>query len=392
MWLFAAARSNSPQPPSFLGKHRESAQQVEMLCELWKSAKSFQRAKFLPIVLLNPVPSFVPKFRMIMVLAAWVLAICAPIAQAQSSEFVAADGKISGTVLSQGDNRTLSQVAVDLRSHSAGVFRSVLTDFDGHFEVLGLPAGTYEIVVEESGYESVRTKAQLVGRSLKLVLYLLSSKPSQARRNNYTVSVRDLKIPGKARNEFRKGLECMAKKDPAGSLSHFTKATQAFPDYYEAYYHAGLMETKLGHRDEAMQDFQRAIDLSGGRYAWADFGMGYLLYQEGKPGEAEAIVRRGLEVDGDSPDGYALLGMALLRLNRVEEAENSARAALLRKPDFAEAYLVLADVYARRRNFREQLQDLDAYLQLDPTGPASTRVHQAREVALRMLGEAQPQH
>jgi len=51
---------------------------------------------------------------------------------------------------------------------------------------------------------------------------------------------------------------------------------------------------------------------------------------------------------------------------------------------------VLADVYARRRNYREQLQDLETYLRLDPRGPASARAHQAREMALKMLDGSQP--
>jgi len=34
----------------------------------------------------------------------------------------------------------------------------------------------------------------------------------------------------------------------------------------------GVVETTLGQLDEAMQAFQKAIDLSGGRYAWAELG------------------------------------------------------------------------------------------------------------------------
>jgi tetratricopeptide (TPR) repeat protein len=346
-----------------------------MLYEPRQPEKLLQRAKFLPILLLN-----------------LFLASSVPIANAQSVEITESTGTISGTVLSQGDNRTLSQVAVRLKSHSAGVFHSILTDYDGHFEVAGLPPGSYEINVEESGYDTVRTKAQLEGPSLKLVLYLTPAKWSPARQNEYTVSVRDLKIPDKAREEYQKGMERLAKDDYTGSVNHFAKAIKVFPEYYEALSQLGIAEIRLGSREEARKAFQAAIDLSKGRHAAAQFGLGYLLYLEGKADEAEAILRRGLELDGNAPDGHVILGLALLRLNRLDEAERSAREALLRKPGFAEAYLVLADVYARRRNYQEQVQDLETYLRLEPRGPASARAHQAREVALKMLGELQPQH
>jgi tetratricopeptide (TPR) repeat protein len=315
---------------------------------------------------------------------------CTPIVQAQVSDFQSTGGKISGTVLSQGDNRPMTQVAISLKSHSAGVFRSVLTDYDGRFEVAGLAPGTYEISVEESGYQPVRTKALLDGPSLKLVLYLMASTAPQTRTQNYSVSVRDLQISGKAHEEYNKGLLSLAKKDLVASLNHFTKAAKAFPQYYEAFYHMGVVQTSLGKMSEAMQAFQRSIDLSGGRYAWAHFGLGYALYLEDKPGEAEPIIRRGLEVDGNSPDGHAILGLVLLRLNRPDEAEKSAREALLRKPDFAQAYLVLSDAYGSRREYREQLKGLDTYLRLEPNGASSERARQAREVALKILSASIP--
>ncbi len=345
-----------------------------MLYEPRKPEKRLQRAKFLPILFLN-----------------LVLTSSIPNARAQSAEAAAPTGTISGTVLSQGDNRTLSQVGVRLKSHAAGVFHSILTDYDGHFEVAGLPAGSYEINVEESGYDTVQTKAQLEGPSLKLVLYLAPVKWTEARQKKYTVSVRELKIPDKAREEYQKGMVCLGKDDSAGGVNHFTKAIKAFPDYYEALSQLGIAEVHLGRKEEARKAFQAAIDLSKGKHAAAEFGLGYLLYLEGKPGEAEGILRRGLELDASAPDGHVILGMALLRLNRLDEAERSAREALLRKPGYAEAYLVLADVYARRRNYREQLQDLETYLRLDPRGPASARAHQAREMALKMLDGPPPQ-
>jgi len=311
--------------------------------------------------------------------------VWAPMAQAQAPGSEQTDGKISGTVLLKANHRPASQVAVKLKSHAVGIFRSILTDFDGHFEVKNLPASTYEIVVDEPGYEPAQTSSQLDGSTSKLVLYLKSSNLPQTERSSYTVSARELMIPGKAQHEYEKGLGSLAKKDLPASLSHFTKAVQTFPDFYEAYYHLGVAETRLGHLDEAMQAFQKTIDLSGGRHAWAEFGIGYVLYLEGKAEEAVTIIRRGLELDGSSPDGYLILGMALLRVNRLDEAERSAREVLLRNANFARAYLVLADVYGRRHEYRAQLQDLDAYLKLEPNGAESKIVREAREVVIRIV-------
>jgi Flp pilus assembly protein TadD len=347
-----------------------------MQCELRKAEKSNQQVGIHKILFLS--------FSLSLALIVW-----APLTQAQVPNAEPSDGTISGTVLLRTSNRPASQVAVKLKSHVTGVFRSVLTDLEGHFEIRSLPPSTYEIVVDEPGYEPAQTSAKLDGSSSKLVLYLNSSNTAQNERNSHTVSVHELKIPDKARHEYEKGLGSLGKNDLPGSVSHFTKAAQAFPEFYEAYYHLGVAETKQGHLDEAMPAFQKAIDLSGGRYAWAEFGIGYLQYLEGKTEEAITTIRRGLEVDGNSPDGYLLLGMALLRLNRSDEAEKCAREALLRKPNFAQAYLVLSDAYGRKREYVAQLQWLDAYLKLEPNGTDTERARQAREMVQGILAGKQ---
>jgi tetratricopeptide (TPR) repeat protein len=109
------------------------------------------------------------------------------------------------------------------------------------------------------------------------------------------------------------------------------------------------------------------------------------LCQEGKPGEAEIVIRRGLEAEYAGPEGYVVLSEALMRLNRLDEAEKSAREALLRNAGFAGAYLALADLAERRGDFRVELQNLDIYLKLQPNGPGNEQARHAREAAARRL-------
>jgi Tfp pilus assembly protein PilF len=312
--------------------------------------------------------------------------VCTPIARAQIAGVDRQAVEIFGTVFVERGNRPIGGVMVNIRSITGGPFVRVLTDWSGRFQVRGLNPGMYEIVVEEVGYEPTRETLQLLrGPSPPLELYLKASSSSPVRRTDYAVSARELRIPVKARNAFEKGLERLARNDADGSRTQFVRATVTFPDYYEAYYHMGVVDFRLGREEEAAQAFQRAIDLSGGRYAWAQFGLGLLLCRRGEYAEAETVIRRGLDVDGSSPTGHLFLSVALFHLNRLEAAEKSAREALLKKPGFASAYLVLADVHGRTGEYASQLQNLDAYLKLEPDGPASKRVREVREVVQRIV-------
>src|SRR5271169_1765697 len=101
----------------------------------------YLQERFLPILLLN-------------LCLYSTLSICIPSAKAQVTAFENSEGEISGTVLLEANKRPAGQVAVSLKSRAAGIVRSVLTDLEGHFQVRNLPRGTYEIAVEEAGYEA----------------------------------------------------------------------------------------------------------------------------------------------------------------------------------------------------------------------------------------------
>src|SRR5580692_12568918 len=139
-----------------------------------------QRTRLLPLLVLSFFLNLLPM-------------VWTPGASAQVSSFETTEGEISGTVLREADKRPATQVSVSLKSRAAGIFRSVLTDLEGHFKVQNLPRGTYDIAVDEEGYETAQTSAQLDGPSAKLVVYL-KSRPGAILPGRYLVSVRELKI------------------------------------------------------------------------------------------------------------------------------------------------------------------------------------------------------
>ncbi|PYT54516.1 MAG: hypothetical protein DMG43_05945 [Acidobacteria bacterium] len=313
---------------------------------------------------------------------------CAPMARAQLAAFDPRLGEINGSVLLERANRPMDGVIVNIRSLPGGPFASVLTDSSGRFQFRGLTDGAYEISVQEAGYEAACTTLQLYGPSPPLELYLKPSDLSPGKKTDSVVSLRQLRIPARARHAFQKGLDRLAKLDPIGGRSQFARAIAAFPDYYEAYYHAGVSELRLGQDEQAAEAFQKAIDLSGGRYAAAYFALGAVLCRRGQYAEGEAVIRKGLEGDGTSDTGHLFLSIALFDQSRFAEAEQTVREALLRKPRLASAYLVLADIHGRRGQYFLQLHDLDAYLKLAPNGPASKQVREIRQVVQQMASRA----
>jgi tetratricopeptide (TPR) repeat protein len=217
----------------------------------------------------------------------------------------------------------------------------------------------------------------------------VSNFSASSLRTEAKVSLRELQIPPKARDEFERGLRRLEKRDPAGSLRHFDTAIRVFPDYYEVYYHEGIAALQLRNNEDAERYFQKSIDLSEGKYARAEFGYGLALLRQDKPEEAETAVRHGLEADPNNADGQVVLGFVLLKLNRPEEAEKKARDALtLHSANAAKGYLVLSDVDAAAGNYDQQARDLDAYLKLRPDDPNKKMLRGIRDLAKRLAARS----
>jgi tetratricopeptide (TPR) repeat protein len=327
---------------------------------------------------------------------ALTLAISASQAQAQLSRNGGGRGTIEGSVLIDGATPPAAQIRVQVRALTGGDIATTFTDSTGRFQA-PTSAGSVLVTVQEAGYEPVEQRVDVSrdGGASGLLITLrklkagLVDRVSMADPAGYTVSVQDLKVPGKARHDFEKGLARLQKKDAEGSLSYFKEATNVFPNYSEAYYQIGLANLELRRGDDAEQALQRAIDLSGGRHAEAQVALGALLCDRQSYLDAERVLRRAIEVDGNSWKGHLFLGQALFGQNRLQEAENSAREVLLRRPDVSSAYILLANIHIRRHEYILGIQDLDTYLSMRPNGSNSQQAREVRAAAQKVLDRLQ---
>lgn len=292
---------------------------------------------------------------------------------------------ISGSVL-KDDNSSAGMVKVQIRGLSGRALTTTYTDESGHFTASGGSERGYVISAEAPGYEPVEQRVDETTPTWDVVLYLKKSNAApNPSSSGGIVSVRDLMVPEKARRFYEKGMERLAKQDPTGGLEEFHKATTAYPDYYQAHLQIGLTNMQLSRLDEAEAALQKAIDVSSGREAAPQFALATLFCQRHDFAAAERVARRGMERDTSSWRGPLLLGQALFGENQLDDAERQAREALLRKPNAAEAYALLADIHLRNANYVALLQDVDAYLKLEKEGPSAEQARHLREVAQQRM-------
>jgi len=122
-----------------------------------------------------------------------------------------------------------------------------------------------------------------------------------------SVSMLDLKAPGKAQKEYQKGYQLLMRNDVAGAIEHLTRATTIYPKYVAAHNALGTAYLNQKQNDKAESEFSQAVAL-----------------------------------DEHMPNSYLNLGCAQLALTKNAAAEETFRKASALVPLDTQAQLALA--------------------------------------------------
>ncbi len=172
----------------------------------------------------------------------------------------------------------------------------------------------------------------------------------------------------KAGRAFEKGTQLLLKGDVRGSLAYLLKAADQAPSSYRPYHNLGLAYYKLREFDTAEENFQKSINLTGGKFAPSMFGLGMVLYCQADFRGAERLIREGLLLQPGSATGKYAMGLVQFSTGRITEAERSAQEALALDPEETEAYVLLGWVHDVAHNPAAELKDAQTYLKQAPNG------------------------
>lgn len=301
--------------------------------------------------------------------------------------------RVTGQVRYEESQQVAAAVQVELRDFAGRLISTAHTNNYGEFRFVGTPTGSFFLHVNVPGYTPIREWVDVsLGPIQGLQLYLRKiTATGGPAASGASVSAHELGMPRKAREAYRKGMELASKMKPEEGVEQFHRALQEAPGFYEAYYEMGMAYVSLGKNEEAEQAFRLALQHGSKTYAPPFFGLAGVCVNMNKLAEAEATARAGLAIDGNSWQGHYELGRAQLGLGKLAEGEASVQAAKRLKPDFPSVHLLLANVHRRQKNYSALLEDLDAYLRLEPTGPMSDQARNLRDQVKKAVAQANNQ-
>ena len=290
---------------------------------------------------------------------------------------------VNGMVSDATSHSRLDLVKLELRSFSGPAVGTIFTSGNGNFQFDNVTPGTYTLIADLPGYQTASEQVEVNDSSIygvQIELLRKSDASTSASKGSNTVSVRDLSIPPKAKDDVERGMALLyGKSDYAGSLKAFQAATREYPDYYEAYTQIGVAYVKLADTVKAEQAFRKSIEVSKERYPDAYIGLAELFLSERRFADAEPLARKAVELDSNSWQADSQLARVLIELHRPSEAETRAVAAVKLRPANATLYLVLANVHVQLQDNRALLDDLNHYLSLSPDGSFAEQARRERD-------------
>ncbi|HMH80728.1 MAG TPA: tetratricopeptide repeat protein [Candidatus Acidoferrum sp.] len=295
---------------------------------------------------------------------------------------------VTGTIFSDANNARIVNADAALCDAGGAVLQQSTADDSGQFSFQGLRPGRYILKVQANGFQSTELPLDLSyasqhGLSVRLRPMRNSDQPHS---DGMTVSVRELAIPDGARELLDSGKRKLySEKNGEAALRDFQSAIKTSPNFYEAYYLAGMAYLSLQNSGEAEKHFRKSVDLSQKKYADANIALGSLLLQRGEDRSGEDLLRQGLASNPHSWPGQFALGELELTRGHVQPALAAAQQAAELAPAQPVVYRLLAIIHLRQKNYSALLTDLDAYLQLDPDSPAGLRAKELRAQAEKQL-------
>lgn len=304
-------------------------------------------------------------------------------------------GEIAGFVRAGGTNQPVLGTIVSLHSDAGEIIAQVTPEGSGRFAFSGIRRGLYYVSARAPGYREASQRADLMMmRHMTIYLTLVPDQRNpapQAPAAAGPVDQRQLRIPENARKEFERGTkELFENKNREASLPHLRKATELYPEYYEAYHLMGTVYMDQQQWDQAEEMLNRALQVNQ-EFAPTYFALGALRNQQGKPAEAEKFLLRGLELQPDAWQAHLEICQTYFSQGQLPQAEHHAARAHELKPELPVVHLVLANIYVAENSYAPARTEYQHFLDRAPQSPAAPRVQeQIRQLDRALARPASP--
>ena len=199
-----------------------------------------------------------------------------------------------------------------------------------------------------------------------LILATLTNVQIQRWHDSFTLFEHTLSVtPPNLRIEHNLGVALGASNRFDEAATHFEKALQIDPNFYDGLVAMSVTRSHQGRMPEAIEYFQAAIRLQPDTPK-AHVQLAHALWEQNRDQEALEEMRRALQSAPGDADIRGDFGLALAMVGRLPEAIAQLHEALRLNPNSAENHNNLGLALLASGKARESIPEFEAALRLKP--------------------------
>ena len=283
---------------------------------------------------------------------------------------------IAGSVRTTS-NQPVSDAKIEVHDISTGaVVATGYTNFGGNFEVRELQQGIYEVTAT---YGVLQARERVELRIGEYNLNFRIADDSEGGRGP-TVSVANLKVPGKAKSSLHKAQEYVEKGRLEDGRKELQKALQVYPTYAEAYTLLGIIDLDQQDTNGATASLEKAITYDPNS-ALAFMALGGAYNVTRKYDDAVRALNSAIRLAPQSWQAYFEMAKACLGKQDFSNAlQQVTKAEQLATREFPTMHLVKANALLGLKEYGKAAAELETYLARNPQGPNAVEARQALEI------------
>ena len=253
-------------------------------------------------------------------------------------------------------------------SHHAAIFRA------DHFQYLAdiaiiapvSAAAAWLLARMQGRYRSAVYAADL---TILILLATLTWAQSRTYRDAETCFRAVLsKNPNSATAYNDLGIALREKGSTDEAIGEFQKAVQLEPDYQFGRYNLGAALVQNGRIDEAIPQLEKVLQLNP-NHPKAYYSLATAVAQKGDLDRAILYYERALKLNPEFAEAHGSLGNVLFEKGEIDAAIEHYRQAIHLEPENPTAHYNLAMAFLREQKSDEAIEELQRTLQLDPNYP-----------------------
>jgi Tfp pilus assembly protein PilF len=273
-------------------------------------------------------------------------------------------GRVEGTVTGP-NGEPIVGASVSLRYGGAGP--DLKTDKKGHWAVLGVTGGSWDVDVSAPGFQSRKISVSLNEGSRNPPINMTLAPEEKQQPQETVVQVGGKTISKEAAAAIEKGNAASKARNYAEAEENYLKALPELPDNPSILANIALNYYFDNKPDDALNYAHKlaAVDPNN-TTAW--LMIAELELQKGNLEAGQEALGKVPEDKITSPEPYMNLGILSYNKKKFAEADDAFTKAIAKKPDLASAYFYRGLERYQAKRAAEARADLQKSIELDPSG------------------------